>query len=104
MHVFTIASGHMYERLQKIMILSVVRNTKCARPCNDCPARLRNMERYSNRAHNYPSVHEFRRWERRSTFPLRLGSKHHAMCSVRRPLTPAPFGMCLAVASAHSSS
>ena len=29
MHVFTIASGHMYERLQKIMILSVTRNTKC---------------------------------------------------------------------------
>jgi len=27
-HVFTIASGHMYERLQKIMILSVVKNTK----------------------------------------------------------------------------
>ena len=31
MHVFTIASGHMYERLQKIMILSVIRNTKCGR-------------------------------------------------------------------------
>lgn len=30
-HIFTIASGHMYERLQKIMILSVLRNTKCAR-------------------------------------------------------------------------
>lgn len=29
-HVFTIASGHMYERLQKIMILSVIRSTKCA--------------------------------------------------------------------------
>ena len=29
-HIFTIASGHMYERLQKIMILSVLRNTKCA--------------------------------------------------------------------------
>ncbi|KAK9830935.1 hypothetical protein WJX81_007880 [Elliptochloris bilobata] len=27
-HIFTIASGHMYERLQKIMILSVLRNTK----------------------------------------------------------------------------
>jgi UDP-glucose:glycoprotein glucosyltransferase len=27
-HIFTVASGHMYERLQKIMILSVVRNTK----------------------------------------------------------------------------
>jgi Glucosyltransferase 24 len=27
-HVFTVASGHMYERLQKIMILSVLRNTK----------------------------------------------------------------------------
>ena len=35
-HIFTIASGHMYERLQKIMILSVLRNTKCAYfPC--CP-------------------------------------------------------------------
>ena len=31
-HVFTIASGHMYERLQKIMILSVIRNTKCGLP------------------------------------------------------------------------
>jgi hypothetical protein len=29
-HVFTVASGHMYERLQKIMVLSVLRNTKCA--------------------------------------------------------------------------
>ena len=30
-NVFTIASGHMYERLQKIMFLSVVKNTKrCA--------------------------------------------------------------------------
>ena len=28
-HVFTVASGHMYERLQKIMVLSVLRNTKC---------------------------------------------------------------------------
>lgn len=28
-HIFTIASGHMYERLQKIMILSLIRNTKC---------------------------------------------------------------------------
>lgn len=28
-HVFTVASGHMYERLQKIMILSVLRNTTC---------------------------------------------------------------------------
>lgn len=27
-NVFTIASGHMYERLQKIMILSVIKNTK----------------------------------------------------------------------------
>ena len=27
-NVFTIASGHMYERLQKIMFLSVVKNTK----------------------------------------------------------------------------
>jgi UDP-glucose:glycoprotein glucosyltransferase len=27
-NVFTIASGHMYERLQKIMFLSVVNNTK----------------------------------------------------------------------------
>lgn len=27
-NVFTVASGHMYERLQKIMILSVVKNTK----------------------------------------------------------------------------
>ncbi|KAG2487497.1 hypothetical protein HYH03_013916 [Edaphochlamys debaryana] len=27
-NVFTVASGHMYERLQKIMILSVLRNTK----------------------------------------------------------------------------
>ncbi|KAG2424815.1 hypothetical protein HXX76_014236 [Chlamydomonas incerta] len=27
-NVFTVASGHMYERLQKIMILSVVRHTK----------------------------------------------------------------------------
>lgn len=27
-HIFTIASGHMYERLQKIMILSLIRNTK----------------------------------------------------------------------------
>lgn len=26
-HIFTIASGHMYERLQKIMILSVLKNT-----------------------------------------------------------------------------
>jgi hypothetical protein len=32
-NVFTVASGHMYERLQKIMILSVIKNTKsrCAR-------------------------------------------------------------------------
>jgi hypothetical protein len=29
-HIFTIASGHMYERLQKIMILSVLRNTRRA--------------------------------------------------------------------------
>ena len=27
-HIFTVASGHMYERLQKIMILSVLRTTK----------------------------------------------------------------------------
>lgn len=27
-NVFTVASGHMYERLQKIMVLSVVRHTK----------------------------------------------------------------------------
>ena len=27
-HIFTVASGHMYERLQKIMILSVIRNTR----------------------------------------------------------------------------
>ena len=27
-HIFTIASGHMYERLQKIMILSLLRNTR----------------------------------------------------------------------------
>ena len=27
-HIFTIASGHMYERLQKIMVLSVLRNTR----------------------------------------------------------------------------
>lgn len=33
-NVFTVASGHMYERLQKIMILSVIKNTKskCAVP------------------------------------------------------------------------
>jgi hypothetical protein len=29
-HIFTIASGLMYERLQKLMIVSVLRNTKCA--------------------------------------------------------------------------
>ena len=29
-HIFTVASGHMYERLQKIMVLSVLRTTKCA--------------------------------------------------------------------------
>ena len=29
-HIFTVASGHMYERLQKIMVLSVLRNTQCA--------------------------------------------------------------------------
>ena len=33
-HIFTIASGHMYERLQKIMILSLIRNTKYAHPLN----------------------------------------------------------------------
>eukprot|EP00891_Asterochloris_glomerata_P001730 jgi/Astpho2/1730/e_gw1.00032.131.1_t len=27
-HIFTVASGHMYERLQKIMILSVMKNTR----------------------------------------------------------------------------
>jgi UDP-glucose:glycoprotein glucosyltransferase len=27
-NVFTVASGHMYERLQKIMFLSVVKNTR----------------------------------------------------------------------------
>ena len=27
-NVFTVASGHMYERLQKIMFLSVVKNSK----------------------------------------------------------------------------
>ena len=27
-HVFTVASGHMYERLQKIMILSALKRTK----------------------------------------------------------------------------
>ena len=27
-HIFTVASGLMYERLQKIMVLSVLRNTK----------------------------------------------------------------------------
>ena len=27
-HIFTVASGHMYERLQKIMVLSMIRNTK----------------------------------------------------------------------------
>jgi hypothetical protein len=27
-NIFTIASGHMYERLQKIMVLSVLRHTK----------------------------------------------------------------------------
>ncbi|KAK9811403.1 hypothetical protein WJX72_003341 [[Myrmecia] bisecta] len=27
-HIFTVASGHMYERLQKIMVLSVIRNTR----------------------------------------------------------------------------
>lgn len=27
-HVFTVASGHMYERLQKIMILSVIKRTE----------------------------------------------------------------------------
>ncbi|KAF8062716.1 hypothetical protein HT031_004046 [Scenedesmus sp. PABB004] len=27
-NIFTVASGHMYERLQKIMILSVIKNTK----------------------------------------------------------------------------
>ena len=34
-HIFTVASGHMYERLQKIMVLSVLRNTKC--PPFPCP-------------------------------------------------------------------
>ena len=27
MHIFSVASGHMYERLQKIMMLSVLRHT-----------------------------------------------------------------------------
>ena len=27
-HIFTVASGLMYERLQKIMVLSVLRSTK----------------------------------------------------------------------------
>jgi len=27
-NVFTVASGHMYERLQKIMMLSVIKNTR----------------------------------------------------------------------------
>lgn len=27
-HIFTIASGHMYERLQKIMVLSVLRKSR----------------------------------------------------------------------------
>lgn len=27
-HIFTVASGLMYERLQKIMVLSVLRNTR----------------------------------------------------------------------------
>lgn len=27
-NVFTVATGHMYERLQKIMMLSVIKNTK----------------------------------------------------------------------------
>lgn len=35
-HVFTVASGHMYERLQKIMILSVLRTTKCVDCLFDC--------------------------------------------------------------------
>lgn len=30
-HIFSVASGHMYERLQKIMILSVIRNTRYGR-------------------------------------------------------------------------
>jgi len=29
-HVFTVASGHMYERLQKIMILSAIKRTKAS--------------------------------------------------------------------------
>ena len=28
-HIFTVASGHLYERLQKIMVLSALRQTKC---------------------------------------------------------------------------
>ena len=31
-HIFTVASGHMYERLQKIMVLSVLRHTRCGPP------------------------------------------------------------------------
>jgi len=27
-NIFTVASGHMYERLQKIMVLSVIKNTQ----------------------------------------------------------------------------
>ena len=39
-HIFTVASGHMYERLQKIMVLSVLRTTKCAPwPLTDLPAK-----------------------------------------------------------------
>lgn len=29
-HIFTVASGHLYERLQKIMVLSALRQTKYA--------------------------------------------------------------------------
>lgn len=32
-HIFSVASGHMYERLQKIMILSVTRNTRYGQQC-----------------------------------------------------------------------
>lgn len=32
-HIFTIASGHMYERLQKIMVLSLIRNTRSSLAC-----------------------------------------------------------------------
>lgn len=39
-HVFTVATGHMYERLQKIMFLSVIKNTKSRRAAARCCAML----------------------------------------------------------------